>query len=168
LLLHISFIYIIIIIFLLRCNSCGAGVTFCLASKSLHPHLATRYLEHKHKHKHSISLRNSLTFSVAAARPPFRKLIRRVIGATVSISDAKVSVASKPWSALHHLLDTLPLCYKAEYLFSCPSMQHIHFLNSIKTCFGLTRPSSVTEYSPPEVLALLCQFFSYVMLPAMC
>jgi hypothetical protein len=27
------------------------------------------------------------------------------------------------------------------------------------TCFGLTRPSSgVIEYSPPEVLALLCQF----------
>jgi hypothetical protein len=38
-------------------------------------------------------------------------------------------------------------------------MQHIHFLNSIKTCFGLTRPSSVViEYSPPEAAALLCQF----------
>jgi hypothetical protein len=58
--------------------------------------------------------------------------------------------------------------FNTEYLFSRPSMQHIHFLNSIKTCFGLTRPSSVLEYSPPEVLALLCQFFSYVMLPAMC
>jgi hypothetical protein len=46
-----------------------------------------------------------------------------------------------------------------EYLFFCPSMQHIHFLNSIKTCFGLTRPPSVViEYSPPEVVALLCQF----------
>jgi hypothetical protein len=30
-------------------------------------------------------------------------------------------------------------------------MQHIRFLNSIKICFGLTRPSSVIEYSPPEV-----------------
>jgi hypothetical protein len=89
--------------FLLRCNSCGAGVTFCLASKSLHPHLATRYLEHKH----SISLRNSLTFKVADARPPLRKLIRRVIRASVSTNDPKVFVTSKPWFALHHLLDTL-------------------------------------------------------------
>jgi hypothetical protein len=42
--------------------------------------------------------------------------------------------------------------YFDEYLFSSPSMQHIHFLNSIKTCFGLTRPSSVIEYSSPEVM----------------
>jgi hypothetical protein len=63
----------------------------------------------------------------------------------------------------------LEILFSSEYLFFCPSMQHIHFLNSIKTCFGLTRLSSVViEYSPPEVLALLCQFFSYVMLPAMC
>jgi hypothetical protein len=33
-----------------------------------------------------------------------------------------------------------------EYLFSCPSMQHIHFLNSIKTCFGLTRPQRQHNY----------------------
>jgi hypothetical protein len=28
--------------------------------------------------------------------------------------------------------------FNTEYLFFCPSMYHIHFLNSIKTCFGLT------------------------------
>jgi hypothetical protein len=72
---------------------------------SLHPHLATGYLEHKH----IISLRNSLTFTVAAARPPLRKLTRRLIRASVSTSDAKESVASKPWSALHHLLYTFPI-----------------------------------------------------------
>jgi hypothetical protein len=65
--------------------------------------LATRYLEHKH----NVCLRNSLTFTVAAARPPLSKLIRRVIRASVSTRDA-VSVACKPWSALHLLLDTLP------------------------------------------------------------
>jgi hypothetical protein len=36
--------------------------------------------------------------------------------------------------------------FNTEYLFSCPSMQHIHFLNSIKTCFGLARTSG-GEYS---------------------
>jgi hypothetical protein len=79
--------------FLLRCNSCGVGVTFCLASKSLHPHLATRHFDHKH----SLSFGIRLTFTVAA-RPPLRKLIRRVIRASVSASDAKVPVACKPWS----------------------------------------------------------------------
>jgi hypothetical protein len=50
-----------------------------------------------------------VSFTVAAARPPLRKLIRRVIRASVSTRDANVSAASKSWSALHLLLDTLPL-----------------------------------------------------------
>jgi hypothetical protein len=29
--------------FVLQCNLCGADITFCLTSKSLHPHLVTCY-----------------------------------------------------------------------------------------------------------------------------
>jgi hypothetical protein len=47
---------------------------------------------------------------------------------------------------------------------------NIHFLIFYysSTCFGLTRPSSRVIVYSPEAGALLCQFFAYVRVPAMC
>jgi hypothetical protein len=59
---------------------------------------------------------------------------------------------------------TLNIC---SFVHQCNTFTFFIFYYS-STCFGLTWPSSgVTVYSP-KAGALLCQFFAYVMLPAMC
>jgi hypothetical protein len=93
LLLHISFIYIIIINFyydVIRFKKSASTLSDTLLRTQTHPS----------------EFANILSRSSAST---FEETDTPRDWASVSTSDAKVSMASKPWSALHKLLDTLPL-----------------------------------------------------------